>query len=186
MLFEEKRGVRVERGRGYERTALTSRAHRRGEDSILFVIRRMLSRSLVICQAVGTPGQIDDLLPDGFDRFTLFIAGGKFTVDLLIDAGAQPGAPKNVRSRREVRDEEGRLLEFVTRLPTDGGENDRLSRPDCYLRCSECSVENDVVVAVADPEQECLCGALSRGSDGALNPVDESRYFTAVYRVAQS
>jgi len=128
---------------------------------------------------------LDDLVPEGFDDFTLFIDGGKFEVDLLIDHDTSPGAPMNVRSRREIRDDEGRLLEFVARLPVDDGTVDWLALPDIYLRCSDCSVENEVIVAVADPDEECLCGALSRNPDGTLQVPDETRCFTAVYRIAQ-
>ena len=84
---------------------------------------------------------------------------------LIIMATTAPGAP--------------------ARLPTDDGKVDWLARPDIYLRCSDCSVEDEVIVAVADPEEECLCGALSRNPDGTLQVPDETRCFTAVYRIAQ-
>jgi hypothetical protein len=124
-----------------------------------------------------------DSLPEGFDRFTVFIEGGKGGIDDLLRASAQPRTPVG-RSSRDVRDAEERRLEFVARLPSADLPTDWLLWPDVHLRCSECSVENDVVVAVDDPAQECLCGALRRGADGALALPDEDR-FTAVYRLAR-
>lgn len=131
-------------------------------------------------------GELDDLipenseLPEGFYDFTLMIAGGKFELDLLIDHGARPGSPMNTESRREVRDDEGRLLKFVTRLPDEQDPTDWLTRPDAYLCCSLC----EALVAVADQEAQCPCGELGRGPDGALLPPDPEKCFPAVYRLA--
>jgi len=126
----------------------------------------------------------EDPLPEGFDRFTIFIGGGKGGIDDLLRASAQPGRSDG-RSSLDVRDAEGQRLEFVARLPSADLPTDWLLWPDVHLRCSDCSVGNDVVVAVADPAQECLCGALSRDAGGALVLPDEDRYFTAVYRLAR-
>lgn len=142
-------------------------------------------------ELVYDEGGLDDLVPEGFDEFTVFMGGSKGVVDELRRGAAKwIAVPETDRSRREVRNEQEQLLEFVTRLPADTAAEDAdwLNRPGHYLRCSECSGEEEEyteVVAVDDPEQECRCGALSRTPDGRTSPPDRNRYFTAVYRLAE-
>ncbi|HEV2635964.1 MAG TPA: hypothetical protein VGX23_12495 [Actinocrinis sp.] len=125
-------------------------------------------------------GDLGDQLPEGFDEFTLFIEGGKNSIDVLLDEDAEPGDPPNTRSREEFYDADDRLLEFVTRVTDEPDPIDWFSRADAYLRCFQCGS----IVAVAKPDDECFCHTLSRAADGTLQRPDLERNIIPVYVLA--
>lgn len=132
-------------------------------------------------------GQLEDLVPEGFEDFTLFVGGGKaeYLPSELMVAAALP-APPGVRPGPPTRAQDGTPLRFAARIDSPQAAGEWLSRPDAYVRCGECGWLPDTgVVRVGDPEQECDCGEFARGDDGRLRWREPHRFpFPAVYLAA--
>jgi hypothetical protein len=123
-------------------------------------------------------GQPEDLVPAGFEDFTLFVDGGK--ADCLpseLMAAATSPAPPEVRPGPPAMAPDGTELRFVTRIDSAQAASEWLSRPDAYVRCGECGWLPDTgVVRVGDQEQECDCGEFARGEDGRLEWSEPHRF----------
>jgi hypothetical protein len=132
-------------------------------------------------------GQLEDLVPEGFEDYTLFVGGGKahYLPSELMAGAASPARP-GVRPGPPTTARDGTPLRFVTRIDSPQAANEWLSRPDPYVRCGECGWLPDTgVVRVGDPEQECGCGEFARDDDGRLRWGEPHRFpFPAVYLAA--
>ena len=124
-------------------------------------------------------GSVEDLVPEGFEDFTLYV-GGNDVEEFPSDAGEPPeGAIAPLPG--QITAEDGTTLRFVTRIDSPEAARAWLSRPEAYLRCDECAFGNETVL-VGDWEQECNCGALVRNGDGALEWDEQHRFtFPTVY-----
>jgi hypothetical protein len=120
-------------------------------------------------------GNIEDLVPEGFDDFELFI-GGDDVVDFPSDAGEPPAGAAPPAAAAPITAEDGTELRFAVRLDSPQSAREWLSRPDAYVRCDECG-SGDETVPAGDPERECDCGAFARNEEGELE-WDESHQFT--------
>ncbi|QMU71421.1 hypothetical protein [Streptacidiphilus sp. P02-A3a] len=120
-------------------------------------------------------GDADDLVPEGCDDFTVFVAGGKGSVSDLYPSG-DPAEPDEPRPGLGLHTEDGRPLRFVLRLPQREPGPDWSSLPGVHLRCNQ----DEVLVDVDDPDQECFCGQISRDTEGRLLPCTPYA-FVAVY-----
>lgn len=124
-------------------------------------------------------GSIEDLVPEGFDDFRLYI-GGNDVEEFPSDGGEPPEEPASPLPA-PMTAQDGTTLRFVTRIDSTEAARTWLSRPEAYLRCDECALNNETVL-VGDPEQECDCGALARNEDGALEWGEPYRFtFPTVY-----
>lgn len=140
--------------------------------------------------ALRYDGQPEDLVPEGFEDFTVFIGGGKddyLPSQFLASAESRSPAPREVRPGPPRTAQDGTPLRFVTRLDSPQAASEWLSRPDAYVRCGQCgSLPPDTgVVRVGDPEQECDCGEFARDEDGRLRWSEPHQFpFPAVYLAA--
>jgi hypothetical protein len=132
-------------------------------------------------------GQMEDLVPAGFEDFTLFVDGGKADCfPSVLMAEATSPSPPDVPPGPPTTAPDGTKLKFVTRIDSPQAAGEWLSRPDAYVRCGECGWLPDTgVVWVGDPEQECDCGEFARDEDGRLQWSEPHRFpFPAVYLAA--
>lgn len=123
-------------------------------------------------------GSADDLVPEGFSGFGLFLAGGKdaFTITQPPPEGHEP----ELRVYQTVTAQDGTELRFVTRIDSPESEREWLARPDAYIVCDR-SYDEDPV-RVGDPEARCVCGLFDRDDDGRLVWSAEERVeFPRVY-----
>ena len=123
-------------------------------------------------------GKADDLVPEGFGDFTLFIGGSKRDLSDLY-ASIDEEDPDEPDLRPELYTDDGHPLRFVLRLPQDGPGPDWTALPGVHLRC----YVEETLVDVNDPDQECPCGRISRDADGRLLPLTPYD-FMAVYQPA--
>lgn len=123
-------------------------------------------------------GNADDLVPEGFADFTLFIGGSKRGLADLYAADDEQD-PDELDLRPELWTEDGRPLRFVLRLPQPEPGIDWSALPDVHLRC----FVEETLVDVNDPDQECPCGRISRDDEGRLLPLTPYD-FVAVYEPA--
>ncbi|SEG81900.1 hypothetical protein SAMN05216223_11339 [Actinacidiphila yanglinensis] len=122
--------------------------------------------------ALRYEGRPNDLVPEGFWDFTLFLEGGKGHLSDLLSP-----VPPSERAAEPERAEDGRPLRLVRWLVAQAGETiDPSATGGTHLRC----YEDGALVAVDNPEQECPCGEFNRDDDGRLFPV-EGPAVSAVY-----
>lgn len=112
-------------------------------------------------------GRPNDLVPEGFWDFTLFLEGGKGHLSDLLSP-----VPPSERAAEPERTEDGRPLRLVRWLVAQPGETlDPSATGGTLLRC----LYDEILVAVDDPDQRCPCGRLGRDDDGRLLPLTEGQ-----------
>jgi hypothetical protein len=123
-------------------------------------------------------GSADDLVPEGFDDFCMYFAGGKDT--FTITAPPPDGHEPEPYVYETLTAPDGTQLRFVTRIDSPESEREWFARPDAYVMCDRAVGEDPV--RVGDPEGECVCGAFSHDDHGHLVWSEKDRWeFPRVY-----
>jgi hypothetical protein len=133
-------------------------------------------------------GRLDDLVPDDFTDFTVYVDGGKyddvFGEDFFGEVPVAEAEPSSAPTQ-DVRAEDGTLLKYVTRIDTPEAAAEWFARPDVYVRCDSCFGIDNPVVRVGDPDGECSGQHFSHDDEGRLEWDEEFWHtFPAVYLAA--